>query len=196
MLLTAVIGACLMGGISTANATATLRLTSSDATVVTVTDGVAGDANLAVTGAVTYIGTVGANWIVNTSTGLTYPVSGYSTANGHLDLNSVNVSTGAGSLTMEFSEIGFDSLSAVENWLAHIGGTMATGASVQFKVWAGSGLFNHGTLISDSGVLTGSPFLNDGSGAFGPSSSHAANAAKSIRVASRCCRIRERFRCD
>lgn len=59
-----------------------------------------------VTGAVTYIGSVGDNWVVNVSTGLTKPVLG-SAYNPVMDLASVNTSLDAGVLNIYFTDTDF-----------------------------------------------------------------------------------------
>jgi len=62
--------------------------------------------NTATSGKITWDGTVGTNWIVNVTTGLTKPLSGTAT-DVHMDLNSVNRSSGAGTLIIKWSDTDF-----------------------------------------------------------------------------------------
>ena len=86
-------------GADRVNAVPTLTLFDGT-TTITITDGSGLDANAAV-GAVTFSGRIGV-WDVNVSTGITKPVIGSSTVP-MMDLNSVDHSTGAGTLTITFS---------------------------------------------------------------------------------------------
>lgn len=114
----AVVAMALIG--TPASATPLLTLTLNDGSnIVSVVDGGAGDSNLA-EGAVTWIGSIG-NWIVNVSTGLGEPLIG-STSMPKLDLNSVNVSNQAGTLTLLLTQGGFTSPSA-PGFIFNIGGT-------------------------------------------------------------------------
>lgn len=87
-------------------------------------------------GAVTWIGTVG-TWNLNVSTGLTKPLSG-SPAAPKMDINSVNLSSGAGTLTIMFTDTGFTSgVPGNVGAFAAIGGT--TIGSVSYNTYLGSG---------------------------------------------------------
>jgi hypothetical protein len=120
--------AVAVGLVASAQAVGTLTL-QSGATLVSVTDGGAGDANPA-SGATTFIGAV-ANWNINVSTGLSYPVSG-TPSSPHMDLNSVNTSTGGGVLTISFT----DTFTTPQlGLIANIGGTIAgSGGSLLYEV--------------------------------------------------------------
>jgi len=74
----------------------------------------------AVAGQVTASGSLGV-WFINVSTGITKPASGSAT-NPHMDLNTVNMSTGAGTMTIKFTDTGFGPF-AGGGFLDHIGGT-------------------------------------------------------------------------
>lgn len=117
-------------------ATATpLTLTLSDGSnTVTVQDGGIGDSNAA-PGAVTWIGSIG-DWTINVTTGLGYPALG-NLSWPHLDLNSVNYSEAAGTLTMLLTQGGFTS-PAPPAFLLDIGGT--TGGNVAAYACAGVSL--------------------------------------------------------
>jgi hypothetical protein len=114
-----------------ADAAAILRLTDvATATTVTITDGSvvpgAVDANGAV-GAITWIGSLGV-WVVNVSTGISKPVFG---DDPHMDLNSVDVSTGAGQLIIEFTDTDWQNPGSIKML---IGGT--TAGTVTYDVQA------------------------------------------------------------
>jgi len=136
-------------GASGAHADAVLTLTSG-LDVVSVADGSLLDGNL-LAGAVTYIGAVGPNWIVNVSTGLTKPLMG-SAALPEMDLNSVDLSLGAGTLTIEWTDDGFGPQTGT-TYNMGIGGT--TAGTVIFS----AGLDSHdnfGTVGPMAGGLGGS----------------------------------------
>lgn len=148
MILSAILGLALVGLMAPrqAEATPTLQLTDNLGNTVTVTDNVAGDVN-AVVGGVTFIGSLGGStvWEVNVTTGLTTPILGSATAP-HLDLSSVNVSSsGGGTLTIKFSEIGF---SSPLGFIADIGGT--TSGVVTYNTF----LSNTNTLFAETTALT------------------------------------------
>lgn len=122
-----------LGNAPTASATPlTLTLTSGSNTV-TVVDGTGSDLN-GVAGAVTWLGSI-ANWNVNVTTGLGSPLLG-SPGWPQIDLNSVNVSQGAGTLTILLTQGNF----AVPppGLLFSIGGT--TNGSVEAFACAGVSL--------------------------------------------------------
>lgn len=150
-------------GIATAGraeAAAVLYLTDGGASV-TITDGGAGDLNAAV-GAITYVGAVGANWTINVSTGLTKPVLG-SAEYPHMDLNSVNVSTGAGTLDIFFSDVDFAGLGGLSML---VGGTTGSGSSVTYNAYAGptNTVFDTGSLIGTLGPFGAGAFSGTTSG--------------------------------
>lgn len=101
---------------------------------VSITDNGVGDSNAAV-GAVTWMGDLGA-WELNVSTGLTKPLTG-SPASPKMDLNSVNLSSSAGVLTIKFTDTDFTGGVPNVNALATIGGT--TIGSVAYSTFLGSG---------------------------------------------------------
>lgn len=97
----------------------TLTLNDGSNPPVIVQDGGAGDSN-PTPGVVTWIGSLGV-WTVNVSTGLGYPEAG-SLSWPYLDLNSVNKSTGAGTLEITLIQGGFTS-PPPPAFLFQIGGT-------------------------------------------------------------------------
>lgn len=108
-----------------AEAALTLTL-QSGASSVTVVDGGAGDLNPNAS-AVTFIGAVN-NWSINVSTALAAPATPFPTL---MDLNSVDVSTGAGTLVLTATQT-FTDPSTLASLLALIGGT--TGGNVSYRV--------------------------------------------------------------
>lgn len=136
-----------------------LTLTLSDGSnTVTVQDGGVGDSNGA-SGAVTWIGSLGV-WVVNVSTGLGEPVLG-SPSWPVLDLNSVNASNAAGTLTLLLTQGGFTS-PPPPGFMFNIGGT--TNGTVTAYACAGV------TLGNCEDVQLG-PFNPVGSTAFSGSTS-------------------------
>jgi len=132
------------------HAVAVLELTDGS-TTVSVTDGGVGDSN-PLAGAITYSGSFG-NWIANVATGFTKPL--FPSDKPHLDLNSVNLSSGgssASTLTITFSDTGFVPGSNWNGFDSLIGGT--TSGTVNFL-----SDFNDG---SDQALAS----LGFGSGAF------------------------------
>jgi hypothetical protein len=147
-------GTLLAGGYSDAFATLQLRL--SDGTVpgtVLLVDNDSNDSRAEV-GIISYVGPVGANWIVNVTTGLSKPVLG-SALVPIMDLGTLNLSQGAGTLTIELTDTDF-----VPNGDAqlNIGGT--TDGSVTIRTWAdGSNTpFGHGALVASLGPFGGGAF--------------------------------------
>jgi hypothetical protein len=106
-----------------ADAAAMLRLTQG-VNQVTITDNLAGDSNPAV-GAVTWIGSLGV-FVVNVSTGVSKPVF---TDDPHMDLSSVNVSSAAGTLVIEFTDTDWLGLGSAQ---MNIGGT--TNGLLQYEI--------------------------------------------------------------
>jgi len=149
-----ILGAAAFSQIAPAEAVPILRLTSSAGGSVTITDGGAGDANAAA-GAVTFIGSL-AGWTVNVTTGLSKPIIG-STIFPKLDLNSVNVSGGSGTITIELTDTDFN-LAIDTKGTSSIGGV--TAGTVNFDVYtdAGNVAFAQTTQISSHGPLSGGAF--------------------------------------
>jgi hypothetical protein len=110
--------------VQSVNAIPTLTLSDGTTTIV-VTDGSAMDSS-PLAGAVLFNGAVGSNFFLNVSTGVTKPLSGSASAPS-MDLNSVNLATGAGTLTITFSETGFTAFPGILT--GDVGGTVALGGS-------------------------------------------------------------------
>jgi len=105
---------------SHAYGTAMLMLSDGAGNMVTIADGGMGDINAAA-GVVTWSGALGV-WSINVTTGITKPSSG-SAAIPSMDLNSTDMSTAAGTLTIKFSDTGFGPSPAGWQFLDNIGGT-------------------------------------------------------------------------
>lgn len=145
----------------TANAAPMIRL-SDGTNTVTVADNDGTDANT-MAGAVTFIGSVGA-FNINVSTGLSKPASGTALIP-DIDLNSVNSSTGAGTLTIEFTDTDFQA-SGARQFVSQIGGTTdGTNLSAQLYLDAANNAFAQSTLLTNM-AFTGSPFAGTDTGAF------------------------------
>ncbi len=86
-------------------------------------------------GMISYSGTIGNNWTVNLTTGSTKPITG-SPEKPYLDLNSVNLSSGAGDLYVFWSDTGFGPSSGTV--LASISGTIngAPGSTLGYSTYA------------------------------------------------------------
>ena len=136
-----------------AHAITTLRLTDG-VTTITIADAGAGDAN-PVAGAVTFIGSIGSFSINNVTTGLSKPVLGSATLP-FLDLNSVDVSGSAGTLTISFSDNFFGLTPG--DVTANIGGT--TGGTVSYSTFADASnlLFGKSTPLTSQGPFGGPAF--------------------------------------
>ena len=114
-------------------------------------------------GAITFIGSI-TNWDINVSTGLSKPVLSASPGAASMDLNSVDHSTGAGTLNIFISDTGFPGGLPYGGTLSGgVGGTTDSG-SLSFGIW--KSLSN--TLFGTDGptVLLGpfSPLAFSGSG--------------------------------
>jgi hypothetical protein len=113
-------------------------------------------------GIVAWTGSIG-TWIINVTTGLSKPLVGPA----QLTLSSVNVSGGAGTLTIMHTDTDFTYLGGLSA-LAGIGGT--THGSVQYKSFfdASNAEFGQGTLVANFGMAdytrTGSAFSGTQSG--------------------------------
>ena len=123
---------------------------------VTVTDQGAGDLD-GLAGAIVYAGAVG-GFFINVTTGVTKPVLG-TAEDPQLDLNSINVSGPSGGvLTIRFTETDFLSPTGTTDIFSAIGGT--TSGTLLYQTYASvtNDPFETGTLVSDSGILSG-PFV-------------------------------------
>ena len=121
---------------------------SDGTTTYTIADGAVGDANGS-TDAVTFIGTVGV-WTVNVTTGIVSGTNQLPT----LDLNSVDMSSGAGTLYIYFSADGFGPSSG--GVTASVGGT--TSGTTSFKTaYSASDLLFRGSLLTGQ-TFTGPAF--------------------------------------
>lgn len=114
--------------LSSAHAAPTLRL-SDGSTTVTVVDNDPNDLDPTV-GSITYVGPVGANWFANATAGASKPAQG-TAAEPLLDISTNNQSSGAGTLTIEFSDDSFGPSSGTIT--AAIGGTLGGGAGSTYS---------------------------------------------------------------
>ena len=143
------IGLCV-GSVQRAQATAQLRLNDGIAAdTVVVTDNGPGDSDPS-PGIITYSGSIGTTWALSVTVGQGYPALG-SPALPYLDLGTANRSSGAGNLTIEFTQDGYTAPGVAD---LQIGGT--TVGSVQYSVFTdpNNTLFGETTLI---GTMTPTP---------------------------------------
>jgi hypothetical protein len=140
--------------VQSVNAIPTLTLSDGTTTIV-VTDGSAQDSNT-LAGAVTFNGALGSNFILNVSTGLTKPLTGSASAPS-IDLNSVDFATGAGTLTISFSETGFTAFPGILT--GDVGGTVGAGGSLTNIV------MQNGLDLVTNGPFGPGPFSGSGSAA-------------------------------
>jgi len=137
-----------------ASAIPTLRVTQG-ANVQTISDNGAGDF-VPAAGLIFFLGTVG-TYNVNVS-GYTKPILGTAEAPS-IDILSAQFSTSATSSTVviEFSETDFNTAAQAVNLPSSIGGT--TSGTVRYQTFASlsNSLFAQDILISDSGIMAGTP---------------------------------------
>ena len=133
-----------------ARAVLTLNL-STDGSSVTISDNGAGDLN-PLLGAVTFSGPLGV-FVVNVTTGVSYPLLGSPTTP-EMSLSSLNLtSTSGGTLTVSLSQVNFATSGQV-TFLANLGGAAVTdgpAASISYDTFLGS----NNQLFSTSTPLTG-----------------------------------------
>ena len=146
-----IIAVSVLGFTISANAVPTMTINDGVDPIVTIVDNGVGDGNSAV-GAVTYTGSIG-QWSLVVGIGQTKPFLGTASAP-HLDLGYVVTSTGAGTLTITWSDTGFTSSGG---FAAQLGGT--TAGNVAFKTYADAGntLFGTGVLLTSQN-FSSSPF--------------------------------------
>jgi hypothetical protein len=141
----------VMFGVLTQPAGATSSLSLSDGTsTVTLSDsGI---------GSVSYNGSVG-NFILNVTTGITYPILGTPGAP-QLDLNSVNLSSSSGgTLTIMYSANNFTTLDAgISGLITHLGGTTTGTVDLKLYTDAANTLFGKTTLLANLGPYSSGAF--------------------------------------
>ena len=167
----------LVLGIQSADATATLRL-SDGTTIIDVADGSAKDSN-PTTGAVTYNDTYGdfsfASVLV--STGVTYPLTGtidYPVV--HMDSVAV---TGAGTLDVYFSEIGFGP-TGLRPFQSDIGGVAGSSVIGTTYVDGGNALFGTSTTLTTLGAYGPGSFSGTSTDFFNPTDPYSMTTHASI----------------
>ena len=158
-----VIGGIAITQTTPAKAVPVLRLTTSAGGDVTVYDGDAADMNSAA-GVVTFVGAL-AGWTVNVSTGISKPAIG----DGYrpkMDLNSVNVSGGSGTITILFSDDGW-TLDAGTAAMSEIGGV--TDGLLAYKVYTGVDnlAFQKSAEITSHGPYAAGAFSGSETGSMG-----------------------------
>lgn len=145
MKLTYVVSALLSAMAAASSCPAALQLMLDDGlgATVTVVDGGAADMHADV-GAITWMGTLGA-WSLNVSTGLGSPMIG-SMSMPELDLNSINMSNAAGTLTLKLTQTGHVDPRPGVNAL--IGGVTDEHGALVYNTYADSSNLPFGTSES------------------------------------------------
>lgn len=170
------LGAALMGmvfGSVAANAGAVLVISDGVNAALVVNDGDSNDLSGAANdGVVAFFGSY-EGWVVNTITGLTKPLLG-TASQGHLDLNSVNVSGGAGTLTLFWYDNNFVATDTSTYLNFEVGGTMASGAgsAIDYTVCANTGNTGYASCSLDvvsASFSGGGAFSTSDSGSFATS---------------------------
>jgi hypothetical protein len=137
------------GLVSNATAVPTLYL-SDGVNIVIVADGGPMDSSTQA-GVVTYNGSIGGNWTLNVTTGISKPMLGSATQP-WMDLNSVNAtSVGAGTITIMLSDNGFGPVSSAMT--SKIGGTTQGQVTMNTYMDAGNGIFALSTALTSQGPL-------------------------------------------
>lgn len=136
------------------------------ATWVQCDDGAACDASL-IPGVVTFTGSVGA-FTVNVTTAITEPALG-SASFAILDLNSVNVSEGPGTLIIQASHTGYTGplVGGIYPASLHVGGTAPPGGTASFAGYLDDGntLFGTGALLASFGPFGAGGYSGNAVGA-------------------------------
>ena len=118
-------------------------------TTQTITDETPGDGAFLTPGAVLFSGSIG-SWVITVNNGTTKPLIG-SASLPDMDLSFLAVSSGAGTLSITFSDDGF---TASSGFVSNIGGTVGSGGSVT------SALYLNGNAISNAGPFAPGAFSN------------------------------------
>jgi hypothetical protein len=113
------------------------------------------DLSPAIAGQVNVSGSLGV-WSINVSTGISKPTSGSATVP-KMDLNTVDMSTGAGSITIKFSDNGFGPIPTNSRFSDMIGGTTEGAVAASELYDAANGSFS-GVTIADLGPFPGPAF--------------------------------------
>ena len=137
-------------GVWQTSAAAQLRLSDGTTTVIVVDEG-PGDAASGRIGQVEYVGPVGPNWYLDVTVGTGDPLIGSPSAPA-MDIGTANNSSGAGTLTIDFTQDGFTSGGSAD---LQIGGV--TVGQVTYQVFADQANtpFAKTTLIGAMGPLAG-----------------------------------------
>ena len=106
-----------------------------------------------IAGVVTWMGSIG-DFTINITTGLSEPAIGASDFP-VLDLCSVNVSGGTGTLTIEWTDTGFTLPDTLPGFITNVGGTTDGTVSLNVYLDESNSAFGTGTLLSSLGPFSG-----------------------------------------
>ncbi|OGR06754.1 MAG: hypothetical protein A3K23_06500 [Desulfobacca sp. RBG_16_58_9] len=139
-----------------AHATLILSLDDGVALPTIITDQLPGDTNPTL-GVVSWSGAIGV-WDINVSTGFSKPVLGIPGINAAMDLNSIDHSTGAGTLTIMLTDTDFTIPGAITPAIMGIGGT--TDGNVSYSAYFDNTNVPFGVtgVIGSLGPLVDAPF--------------------------------------
>jgi hypothetical protein len=152
----------LVGMQSRVHAAAELSLSDGIFSVLAI-DNVQNDTN-PLLGVIGFNGGIGPNWLVDVTTGLTKPAQG-SAANPSMDLNSVNLSTGAANLQIKFSDVDF---TGVGGATFQVGGT-TEGTVTAEAFYSGTNAFFAETVpIGTLLTFNSTPFSGQTAGSISP----------------------------
>lgn len=101
-----------------------------------------------ITGLLTTIPVV-SGFALNVITGVSKPIIGADPNHGRLDLNSVNISSGLGTLTIMLTDTDFHASTGIDGFLTEIGGTLDGDISVRTYVDDANNPFATSTLIAE-----------------------------------------------
>lgn len=113
-------------------------------------------------GLLTFTGSLG-SWLANVSTGVANPLIGSPSINA-LDLASVNVSGGEGTLTIMLTNTGYDGSASRTSYLTGVGGTTDGDVMFQSYIDTTNTAFGMGTLLNDTGIMSGIAFSSSNGG--------------------------------
>ena len=155
--------AAILGGVSSAHAIPTLRLTTSAGGDITVSDDGVGD-SWPGPGVVLFNGSL-PGWNVNITSGLSKPAVG-SAESPLLDLGSVNLNSigTAGSIDIWLTDTDFAAIPSAAGVLAAIGGT--TSGTITYKTYfdSSNAPFGTGTELTSMGPFSSTAFSNSAYG--------------------------------
>ena len=149
LIVAVIVAVVMVAGV--ASATPILWISDGTNTVTVEDNGTLDNNNIA--GAVTWIGSIG-DFTINVTTGLSKPAIGDSNFP-VLDLCSVNVSGGTGTLIIKWTDTGFTLPDTLPGFITNVGGTTNGTVSLDVYLDEGNSTFGTGTLLTSLGPFSG-----------------------------------------